>query len=161
MNFNRDYLESIINTASREQLMLMLFDGAIRFIHQGRQAIEEKNWEKASYSLIRSQNILGELMVTLDTEAGEFAQGSGYFFGLGVLRDSGGNDRYLGRRYAQGSAAHQAIGVLFLAFDVFKGSLDVCNSAIHVFNATTFLCISLILGPATGSNEIHFLDRGS
>jgi len=45
-------------------------------------------------------------------QAGDFSQGTGYFFGLGILADSGGDDRYLGARYAQGSSAHQAVGVL-------------------------------------------------
>ena len=45
-------------------------------------------------------------------EAGNFAQGTGYFFGLGVLRDNGGNDVYRGSRYCQGAAAHQAAGAL-------------------------------------------------
>ncbi len=45
-------------------------------------------------------------------QAGEFAQGLGYFFALGMLYDREGNDAYRGRRYAQGAAAHQAIGAL-------------------------------------------------
>lgn len=45
-------------------------------------------------------------------QAGDFSQGTGYFFGLGILADTGGDDRYLGARYAQGSSAHQAVGVL-------------------------------------------------
>ena len=44
-------------------------------------------------------------------EAGSFSQGGGYFFGWGILSDGGkDNDRYLGTRYAQGFAAHSAIG---------------------------------------------------
>jgi len=43
---------------------------------------------------------------------GNFAQGGGYYFGLGGLVDLAGNDRYLGTRYAQAFAAHQAIGFL-------------------------------------------------
>lgn len=45
-------------------------------------------------------------------QGGNFAQGTGYFFGLGALVDRGGDDRYLGGRYAQGTAAHQAVGLL-------------------------------------------------
>ena len=44
-------------------------------------------------------------------EAGTFSQGGGYYFGWGILVDGGNNnDRYLGTRYAQGFAAHSAIG---------------------------------------------------
>ncbi|HRJ49058.1 MAG TPA: hypothetical protein PKU91_00885, partial [Phycisphaerales bacterium] len=45
-------------------------------------------------------------------EAGEFSQGCGYFWSVGILRDAGGNDVYYGNRYSQGSAAHQAAGLL-------------------------------------------------
>lgn len=45
-------------------------------------------------------------------EAGEFAQGGGYFGSLGVLADRSGRDLYRADRYAQGFAAHQAFGAL-------------------------------------------------
>ncbi|MCL1857570.1 MAG: hypothetical protein FWF84_08060, partial [Kiritimatiellaeota bacterium] len=44
-------------------------------------------------------------------EAGTFAQGGGYYYGLGILYSDGdGDDTYIGTRYAQGFAAHQAAG---------------------------------------------------
>jgi hypothetical protein len=44
-------------------------------------------------------------------EAGNFSQGGGYYFGIGMLRDAGKEDDiYIGSRYNQGFAAHQAIG---------------------------------------------------
>lgn len=44
-------------------------------------------------------------------EAGNFSQGGGYYFGVGMLRDAGNeNDVYVGSRYNQGFAAHQAAG---------------------------------------------------
>jgi hypothetical protein len=45
-------------------------------------------------------------------EAGNFSQGGGYYFGLGILHDRGWEgDRYIGSRYDQGFSAHQAVGV--------------------------------------------------
>ncbi len=45
--------------------------------------------------------------------AGNFSQGCGYAFGLGILKSTGdGDDRYLGSRYAQGCSAHSAAGIL-------------------------------------------------
>jgi hypothetical protein len=45
-------------------------------------------------------------------EAGNFSQGGGYYYGLGILRAAGRDgDRYLGSRYNQGFTAHQAVGV--------------------------------------------------
>lgn len=44
-------------------------------------------------------------------EAGNFSQGGGYYYGLGVLCAGGDeDDLYVGSRYAQGFAAHQAVG---------------------------------------------------
>jgi hypothetical protein len=44
-------------------------------------------------------------------EAGNFSQGGGYYFGIGLLRDGGKEDDvYIGSRYNQGFAAHQAAG---------------------------------------------------
>ncbi len=46
-------------------------------------------------------------------EAGNFSQGGGYFFGMGVLKNSGnGDDVYIGSRYGQGFSAHSALGIL-------------------------------------------------
>ncbi|HYR83724.1 MAG TPA: hypothetical protein VE422_06575 [Terriglobia bacterium] len=44
-------------------------------------------------------------------EAGNFSQGGGYYFGIGMLRDGGReNDVYIGSHYNQSFAAHQAVG---------------------------------------------------
>ncbi|MFK5986689.1 MAG: hypothetical protein QM479_14875 [Pseudomonadota bacterium] len=43
-------------------------------------------------------------------KAGEFAQGNGYYFGMGLLFNLGSeDDHYQGTRYTMGTAAHQAI----------------------------------------------------
>ena len=45
--------------------------------------------------------------------AGNFSQGVGYFYGLGILVNAGnGDDFYLASRYGQGASAHSATGVL-------------------------------------------------
>lgn len=45
--------------------------------------------------------------------AGNFSQGGGYFFGLGILKNGGQEeDRYIGSRYTQGFSAHSAAGIL-------------------------------------------------
>lgn len=44
-------------------------------------------------------------------EGGNFSQGGGYYFGVGLLLDLGTeNDQYWGTRYSAGFAAHQAVG---------------------------------------------------
>jgi len=45
-------------------------------------------------------------------EAGNFSQGGGYYYGMGVLAAGGTeDDAYIGSRYNQGFCAHQAVGV--------------------------------------------------
>lgn len=61
-------------------------------------------------------------------EAGTFSQGGGYYFGWGILSDCGnGNDLYIGTRYAQGFAAHSALGYFVDegGDDVHRGLADV------------------------------------
>jgi len=45
-------------------------------------------------------------------EAGNFSQGGGYYYGMGILEARGDEgDLYIGSRYNQGFSAHQAVGV--------------------------------------------------
>jgi flagellar protein FliS len=55
------YLRNAVMTASPEQLQLMLYDGAIRFATQGREAVVEKKYEEAYNKLSRAQAIVLEM----------------------------------------------------------------------------------------------------
>jgi len=55
------YLRDAVLTASPEQLQLMLYDGAIRFTVQGREAIEKKDFETSCERLTRAQHIVLEM----------------------------------------------------------------------------------------------------
>lgn len=68
------YKQNSITSASREQLLLMLVDGAVKFVKRGRIAIEEKNISDAHNNLVRVQDIFSELMATLDRNAGKWAE---------------------------------------------------------------------------------------
>lgn len=64
------YKNNSVNFASREQLLLMLVDGAVKFSKVGRQAILEKNIAKAHENIVKTQDIFYELMATLDVQKG-------------------------------------------------------------------------------------------
>lgn len=66
---NNRYLETSIQTASPAQLLLMLYDGAIRFCRAGIDGLKQKRYEEANKNLIKVQNIVKEFMVTLDQSA--------------------------------------------------------------------------------------------
>jgi len=55
-------------TASPEMLQLMLWDGAIRFAEQGKEAIRRKDIEGSYKLLLRAQNIIMEMTTALRSE---------------------------------------------------------------------------------------------
>ena len=67
------YKNNSVNFASKEQMLLMLLDGAVKFAKRAKLAISEKNIKMAHDSIIRTQDIFTELKVTLDPSAGEWA----------------------------------------------------------------------------------------
>jgi flagellar secretion chaperone FliS len=64
------YKNNSINYASKEQLLLMLLDGAVKFSKIARQAIVDKDINKAHENIIKTENIFYELMISLDVKAG-------------------------------------------------------------------------------------------
>jgi len=69
------YKKNSVNFASKEQLLLMLVEGAVKFAKIGRQAIVDKEIKKAHENIVKTQNIYYELMATIDVEAaGEWGE---------------------------------------------------------------------------------------
>jgi len=69
------YKNNSVNFASKDQLLLMLVDGAAKFSKIGRQAILDKDTKKAHENIVKTQNIFFELMTSLDVNmGGEWAQ---------------------------------------------------------------------------------------
>ena len=67
------YKNNSVNFASKEQLLLMLVDGAVKYAKRAEIAIEKKDVKLAHESLVRTQDIFIELMSTLNRDAGEWA----------------------------------------------------------------------------------------
>lgn len=66
----QQYRTQQINTAPKDKLLLMLYDGGIRFCNQAKKALQEKKIEDAHNSITRVQAIIEELMNTLDFDYG-------------------------------------------------------------------------------------------
>lgn len=62
------YQQNSINTASPEELTLMLYNGAIKFAKQGKIFMEQNDIEKANNSILRVQDIINELNITLNMD---------------------------------------------------------------------------------------------
>lgn len=59
------YLKNRVLTASPEELRMMLYDGAIKFCTQARDAIGRKDYEGTYQGLVRAQKIVLELSTSL------------------------------------------------------------------------------------------------
>jgi len=68
------YKNNSVNYASKEQLLLMLVDGAVKFAKIARQAMVDKDIKKAHENVVKTEDIFLELMATLDTSAGKWAE---------------------------------------------------------------------------------------
>jgi flagellar protein FliS len=68
------YRDSAVLTASPEQLVVMLYDGAVRFLRQGEVAMKEGAWLHGFEKLTRAEAILDELLATLNMDTGEIAE---------------------------------------------------------------------------------------
>ncbi|NLV88344.1 MAG: flagellar export chaperone FliS [Tissierellia bacterium] len=60
------YKQNTVLTATPEELTLMLYEGAIKFMKIAKYSIENKDLERAHSSLIRAQDIILELNYSLD-----------------------------------------------------------------------------------------------
>lgn len=63
-----EYLRNAVMTATPEQLQLMLYDGAIRFVTQAKDALASKDLETCCEKLIRAQRIVLEMQRGLRPE---------------------------------------------------------------------------------------------
>ena len=54
-------------------LIVMLYDGAIRFISTAQEAIEKKDYAKAHENIVKAQRIINEFIRTLNFSAGTVA----------------------------------------------------------------------------------------
>nr|WP_154894883.1 flagellar export chaperone FliS [Paenibacillus xylanexedens] len=60
------YRQTQAETASKPKLLIMLYDGAIRFTKAGIEGISSRNYELANNNLVKSQAIIHELVSSLN-----------------------------------------------------------------------------------------------
>ncbi len=73
-NAYKIYETNGVKTASPKKLLVMLYEGAIKFCRLAEMAINENNIERRNENLKRAQDIITELQVTLNHDAGEIAE---------------------------------------------------------------------------------------
>ena len=69
-SYVQQYQHNQIATASKEQILLLLYDGAIKFTRQARKGIQNGDFRLKGEGIVRAVNIVSELDATLDFETG-------------------------------------------------------------------------------------------
>lgn len=60
------YRQTSVQTSNPAKLVIMLYDGAIRFVNTAINALQQKDIEQSNLNLGKAQAIISELMSTLD-----------------------------------------------------------------------------------------------
>ena len=68
VNAAEAYRRQQVLTATPEQLTLMLYNGCLKFIGEGIDAVSAKKYEAANTSLQKAQRIISEFRLTLNMD---------------------------------------------------------------------------------------------
>ncbi len=118
-NAQKRYQNTRVNTASQKELLIMLLQGGIKFLRMAEESIQEEQFEKANNYLIRAQEVVNELRVSLDMErGGEFAER------MDVLYD------FMYRRLVQANTKKDAETVVQVR-EMFQELLDTWEQALQ------------------------------
>lgn len=79
------YQKTAIQTASKEELVLMLYNGAIKYTSSSIDHLKAKNFPDASKNICRAQAIIVELLNSLNFEVGgDIAKNLEYLYSVMV-----------------------------------------------------------------------------
>lgn len=95
MNFyykkRKDYRQVQVNTAAPEKLLIMCYDGLLKFLKTSRLLLEKGQKEKSDIYILKAVNVLVELIATLNSdESPDFSNNlrNLYVYLMGRLRDT-------------------------------------------------------------------------
>jgi len=71
MNGTGFYEETAVTTQNRGRLVVMLYDGAIRFLKQALRALQAGDLEAKGQNIVKAREIIFELNTVLDMDAGQ------------------------------------------------------------------------------------------
>ena len=66
----QDFEANEVNTADQKQLIIMLYDGAIKFLETAKNNMSFQTYDIVNTNILKAQDILTELMLSLDIENG-------------------------------------------------------------------------------------------
>jgi len=67
------YRETQIKTASKGKLVVILYDGLLRFLDLALENLPKKKYDVVNNNIIKAQDIISELSMALNMEAGEIS----------------------------------------------------------------------------------------
>ena len=70
MNGVTAYQDTTVTTQNKGRLIILLYDGAIKFMKLAIKELEANNYEAKGRYISRAQNIISELNAVLDMDAG-------------------------------------------------------------------------------------------
>ena len=70
----KQYQRTQAETATPGELVLMMYNGAIKFLGSARQSLEMQDLEATNRQLLRAQEIILELMISVDVNVGPVAR---------------------------------------------------------------------------------------
>ncbi len=69
------YKQTEINTANQGKLIVMLYDGAIKFLNIAMENMDPKSYDIANNNIIKAQDIITELLLAVNmNEGGEISK---------------------------------------------------------------------------------------
>lgn len=86
MDLQEQYLQSQVEAAKPEELITMLYDGAVRFLRQAKANLVGKKLEESTYFLNRAGSIIVELNNCLDMSRGEISNSLRELYGYMLTR---------------------------------------------------------------------------
>jgi flagellar protein FliS len=70
----KNYIKQEVEGATKGKLVLLLYDGAIKFMRISMKHIDDENIPEAHNNIMKAQNIIYELMSTLNMDAGDISK---------------------------------------------------------------------------------------
>ena len=68
--YTQAYQKAAVNTVDQKKLIVMLYDGAIKFLSLGAKNLAAEEFYEAHTNIIRGKSIIAELLASLDYERG-------------------------------------------------------------------------------------------
>lgn len=121
-NPKQQVLQKQLETASKEELTLMLYEGGIKFLNQAIVALEKNDIVKANNLILRTEDIVREFQITLDHKYEEISKP------LDSLYD------YMHRRLVEGNL-RKDVTILNEVLDMFREMRDTWKEAMKLAKA--------------------------